>query len=349
MQTKQTRSLAMFLTPSIIGILIFMIPVRFRGTWTIMVKILADFISNHLETILPLLCVLILTVSSVMAAAALAGASFIHRRPLLKECFACAPVWVVVRCLGCLFAWLTFLGAGGNPVVSAISGPDHHQPAHRLPRLPPAVLRLRPFRRTGVAFPGISGIMLGCVRKAFCFPRVDGTELRINTFGGKEMKKLISLMMALAVVCALAACGSTSDAPQEENAEPAEVTETVSKNMSQEEAEQQIQVAMQYLLEEAFGDKVNDARVYVEKIYTAEEEQADELLSSLNLGPDEYAFEVKYELHPAEGADPIELTAATGEIDEESGWVVDKYNVGVLRPNTDGEPEYIITDFGTSF
>ena len=124
MQTKQTRSLAMFLTPSIIGILIFMIPVRFRGTWTIMVKILADFISSHLEMILPLLCVLILTVSSVMAVAGLAGASLIHDRPLLKECFSCAPVWVAVRCLGCLFAWLTFLGAGGNPVVSAVSGPD---------------------------------------------------------------------------------------------------------------------------------------------------------------------------------------------------------------------------------
>lgn len=124
MPLKQKRSLAMFLVPSVIGILIFMIPVRFQGTWTIIVKILADFISGHLETILPLLCVLILTVSSVMAAAGLAGASFIHDKPLLKECFSCAPVWVAVRCLGCLFAWLTLLGAGGNGVVSAISGPD---------------------------------------------------------------------------------------------------------------------------------------------------------------------------------------------------------------------------------
>lgn len=124
MPLKQKRSLAMFLVPSVIGILIFMIPVRFQGTWTIIVKILADFISGHLETILPLLCVLILTVSSVMAAAGLAGASFIHDKPLLTECFSCAPVWVAVRCLGCLFAWLTLLGAGGNGVVSAISGPD---------------------------------------------------------------------------------------------------------------------------------------------------------------------------------------------------------------------------------
>ncbi len=163
------------------------------------------------------------------------------------------------------------------------------------------------------------------------------------------MKKLIGMFLALTLVFALAACGSTSEAQQEES-ETAETTESVSKNMSQEDAEYQIEVAMQYLLEEAYGDKVDDARIYVEKVYTAEEEQADELLKSLELGADEYAFEVKYELHPAEGADPIELTAATGELDEESGWVVEKYNVGVLRPNADGsEPAYVITDFGTSF
>ena len=125
MPVKQKSNLAMFLIPSAVGILIFMIPVKFQGTWTILVKILADFISGHLGTLLPLLCVAILTISAVMAAAALLGASFIRNRPLLKECFTCAPVWVIVRCVGCVFAWLTLLGAGsGNPVLSAIAGPD---------------------------------------------------------------------------------------------------------------------------------------------------------------------------------------------------------------------------------
>ena len=125
MPVKQKSNLVMFLIPSAVGILIFMIPVKFQGTWTILVKILADFISGHLGTLLPLLCVAILTISAVMAAAALLGASFIRKRPLLKECFTCAPIWVLVRCVGCVFAWLTLLGAGsGNPVLSAIAGPD---------------------------------------------------------------------------------------------------------------------------------------------------------------------------------------------------------------------------------
>ena len=160
------------------------------------------------------------------------------------------------------------------------------------------------------------------------------------------MRPLIHAILAITLVCVLAACGSTT-AGQPETSAPGETAE---KTMSQEDAEYQIQVAMQYLLEEAYGDKVNDARIYVEKVYTAEEEQSDELLRSLELGPDEYAFEVKYELHPAADVDPIELTAATGDYDEESGWVVEKYNVGILRPNVDGEdPAYVITDFGTGF
>ena len=130
---------------------------------------------------------------------------------------------------------------------------------------------------------------------------------------------------------------------------PAEDEPVVPKNMSPEDAEYQIEVAMQYKLGEMYGDKVNDARIYVEKIYTAQEEQEEEPIKALELGPDEYAFMVRYELHPAEGVDVEELLPANGKYNEESGWVVNKTGVGVLRPNESGEPEYIITNFGTGF
>lgn len=116
-----------------------------------------------------------------------------------------------------------------------------------------------------------------------------------------------------------------------------------------EEAEYQIKVAFQDWLAETYGDEVFDARIYVEKIYSAEEEQK-EPLKSYNLGPDEVAFEVKYELKLAEGVDPNKFTAATGVYDEESGWVKEKYNIGILRLNSDGsESKYKITDLGTGW
>ena len=175
------------------------------------------------------------------------------------------------------------------------------------------------------------------------------------------MKKWMSGILVLVLSASLfAACGSKKVETQQETANtqaeettdavPAEeVSEAaVSIKNDPEEATYQIKVAMQALLEEAYGEEVADARINVTKLYTAEEEQ-EEPLKSLNLTEDEVAFEVQYELLPAEDVDPIIFTAGTGVFDEESGWVKEKYNVGVLRPNPNGEPAYQITDFGTGF
>ncbi|MBQ9279742.1 MAG: hypothetical protein IJ215_01670 [Clostridia bacterium] len=185
------------------------------------------------------------------------------------------------------------------------------------------------------------------------------------------MKKVILGILTVLALASLVGCGNKEEGnPSLEN-DNNEVIETVNENVEQEvpkseqtgtagsniplkdnpeEAEYQIKVAMQYLLEETYGDEVYDARIYVEKIYTAEEEEADEVLSTYELGPDEVAFSVRYELKLApEVEDIMKFTAATGEYDEESGWVKEKYNIGILRPNPEGEPAYIITNFGTGW
>ncbi len=115
------------------------------------------------------------------------------------------------------------------------------------------------------------------------------------------------------------------------------------------EAEYQIKVAMQNLLKDSYGEEVFDARINVEKIYSAEEENEVEALKERNLGPNEVAFEVKYDIKPAQGVDPNKFTAGTGVFDEESGWVKEKYNLGILRPTGEEDPAYKITDFGTGW
>ena len=165
------------------------------------------------------------------------------------------------------------------------------------------------------------------------------------------MKKLLCLMLAMCLMFTLAACGGSEKEAPEADTPKSEQEGTAGSNIplkdNAPEAEKQIKDAMMDLIKEAYGDKVDDAKINVEKIYTAEEEQENEILKEYNLGPDEVAFEVKYELHPAEGTDVNELMAATGEFDEESGWVVEKFNLGVLRPNGDGT--YKITDIGTGW
>ena len=138
---------------------------------------------------------------------------------------------------------------------------------------------------------------------------------------------------------------------KEETKKEETTTTTTSSGLkgNKEEAERQIKLAMQNLLKDTYGNKVFDARIYVEKIYTAEEEQKIDALRDKKLGDNEVAFKVKYEIKPASGVDPEIFTAASGRYDKEKGWVVDKYNSGILRPTGNDDPKYKITNFGTGW
>ena len=109
-QKNSTGSLAGFLIPSLIGIFLFMIPVQYDGSWTIVVKILADFISQCIGEYLPALCVFIVTVSALLGLASLRSPSFITSYPVVESTFSTTSVWVAIRIVGAIFIWLVYLG-----------------------------------------------------------------------------------------------------------------------------------------------------------------------------------------------------------------------------------------------
>lgn len=115
----------MFVVPSAIGVFLFMVPLFVNKTWTIAVKLLADVINGVIGGFLPPLCLIILSCSAVLATIALAKPKFIMEDRILRESFCCSPVWVLIRILGCLFAWITFLEIGDEgqmDIFSMISG-----------------------------------------------------------------------------------------------------------------------------------------------------------------------------------------------------------------------------------
>ncbi len=109
MEKKNGNLMAKFLVPSIIGIILFMIPVKFDGNWTIVVKILADIISGAISGILPILCVLIITVSAVLSLFGLAKPKFLTENSVLNDTFVTTPFWTVLRVLGAIFVWITYI------------------------------------------------------------------------------------------------------------------------------------------------------------------------------------------------------------------------------------------------
>lgn len=103
------KSLLNFLIPSIIGIIIFMIPVKFDGEWTIIVKIFADFIAKTIGDYLPALCTIIITISFMMSVLASFNVKFIKENKLLDQTFSVTPVWLVLRILGFIVVWMVVL------------------------------------------------------------------------------------------------------------------------------------------------------------------------------------------------------------------------------------------------
>lgn len=117
----------MFIVPSAIGVFLFMVPLFVNETWTIAVKLLSDVINGFIGGFLPPLCLMILSASAVMAAVALSRPRFIMEDTIMRESFSCSPVWVLIRMLGCIFAWITYLNLGqDDPTTIAymISGAD---------------------------------------------------------------------------------------------------------------------------------------------------------------------------------------------------------------------------------
>ena len=107
-----SKQLIGFILPSVVGILLFMIPIQVDDSWTIVVKLIADIIGDAFAGFLPILCVIIVTVSAVLGVASLGKPSFITSYPIINETFTATPIWAIIRVIGCLFIWITFLGLG---------------------------------------------------------------------------------------------------------------------------------------------------------------------------------------------------------------------------------------------
>ena len=114
MSKYSSKQIAGFVIPSVVGILLFMIPIQVDGSWTITVKVIADVIGGALADFLPLLCVIIVTVSAVLGVASLGKPSFITSYPIVNETFTATPIWAIIRCIGAVFIWLTYLGIGAD-------------------------------------------------------------------------------------------------------------------------------------------------------------------------------------------------------------------------------------------
>jgi len=118
---------AKFLIPSIIGIIIFMLPVKEydpdikNDKVTIPIAYLASFIQKHIGEWLPTLIVLVLVVSA-MGAILYRFGLIKTRSSYIKGLFDQSPVWFITRILAMIFVLMSYFNIGPNFIISKDTG-----------------------------------------------------------------------------------------------------------------------------------------------------------------------------------------------------------------------------------
>ncbi|WP_347549977.1 YjiH family protein [Pseudalkalibacillus hwajinpoensis] len=127
-QTRlSTTGVLKFAIPSLIGILLFMIPIPNDGGVTIPIAKLAGWLQELFGTTIPItlpaIMTLIITLTAILSiVAVLSKPTWVTERPFLVSLLQVSPVWLIARILGMVFAILTFYQIGPEWIWSDATG-----------------------------------------------------------------------------------------------------------------------------------------------------------------------------------------------------------------------------------
>ncbi|WP_101845910.1 YjiH family protein [Halobacillus sp. Marseille-P3879] len=122
-QGYTSGQLIKFLVPSVIGILLFLVPVSVDGTVTIGLGIMADGLQAAISEQIPLFMTIVLWLSvfGAFVIKAINNPS-IRNHKFLSSLFDIGALWIILRILGAVFATLTLVGAGPEIISSELTG-----------------------------------------------------------------------------------------------------------------------------------------------------------------------------------------------------------------------------------
>lgn len=112
-----------FILPSLLGVLLFMTPVKNDGEITIPVAILSKIAINFLGVYATHIITIIIAISGILSLVTyILKPEFIIKNKLFNSLFNIKPLWLIARVLGSLFALLSELQIGPDFIISDITG-----------------------------------------------------------------------------------------------------------------------------------------------------------------------------------------------------------------------------------
>ncbi|MFJ7934243.1 YjiH family protein [Sporosarcina sp. NPDC096371] len=111
-----------FLIPSILGIILFMIPLKFGEEWKVPIAKFANILAVTLEPVMPMAAMIIIVI------AALGSTLFLFVRPdhtkpsFMVNLFKVTPFWAVTRIIGAIFAIMVTFKVGPEAIWNENTG-----------------------------------------------------------------------------------------------------------------------------------------------------------------------------------------------------------------------------------
>jgi len=112
-----------FIIPSLIGIFLFMTPIKFGGNYTIPIAICSNWLGGLLKKQLSLIMLIILVLTALLTLIFfIAGRDRFKRTPFFQNLFGVNFFWTVTRILAAVFAVMTYFKIGPEAVWNEETG-----------------------------------------------------------------------------------------------------------------------------------------------------------------------------------------------------------------------------------
>lgn len=112
-----------FIIPSLIGVLLFMIPMKYKGDVTIPIAIFSGKLVNFLGQNLVYIITLTMIISAIFSfIATVLKPNFVINNKFLNSLFTTTPIWLISRMLGGLFGLIVVLKIGPKAIIDNATG-----------------------------------------------------------------------------------------------------------------------------------------------------------------------------------------------------------------------------------
>ena len=117
------KSLFKFLIPSLLGILLFMTPIKINGNFTIPIAQLSNLTVSALKSIFPPIAVIFISISAIGSIIIkFISPDKLNKLKYINSLFNVSPLWLILRIVGMLFIFITYFKIGPEFIWSTDTG-----------------------------------------------------------------------------------------------------------------------------------------------------------------------------------------------------------------------------------